>query len=988
MRLKNKLLLMCFFITSIILAQEKTITGVVSDSSGELPGVSILIKGTTKGTETDFNGNYAIKANKGDVLVYSFIGLKTVEKTVSDATVINVTMIADNLLEEVVVIGYGKQDKNKLVQSIASVSEKDIEDIPAASPQDLLQGQASGVQIVNSSGILGSSPVIKIRGVASISSGGRPLVVIDGVPLNDAILTGGQGGQGLNPLADINPNDIANFSVLKDAAATAIYGSRGANGVILITTKSGKKNQKTKVTINTSTSFSKATDLIDMMSADEFRQFLVETNAGISDINTLPQGSFNWANNVVQTGFSKNINVGITGGNEKTSFYIGGTYRDQEGFIIGNSLTSSSARLNLNHDVNDWLKVGVNLNISNSENDRVGSENSTAAPLTSAYLQRPWVLPRDEDGNYVNTGFIQNVIAIEDLDINDLTTNRIVGNAKADIKLTNDLTFTSDFGIDRLEQRAFSRSFEVNTPGGSASSSINKQEKFVFTNTLNFNRTFADVHSVNATGGISYEETDLRTFDMAATGFLSDDQINLASASEPTVTTNDVSESRLVGYFLRTNYSYDNKYVLEASIRQDGSSRFGSNFRFGTFWAVGGAWNVSNENFFNPDGFLNSLKIKANFGTSGNDRIGNYASLESFEGGNISNYDGSSGLRFLSAANPDLTWERSESFNVGFETSFLNNRVQLNVDYYKKKTTDLILNVPIPVTNSGINSVIRNVGSMQNSGFDIQLNTTNIKTDNFEWTTSLNLGFNKNEVLSLPGAGVDSEGRQFVEGSANQRAIVGHSVNTFYLIRYKGVNPQTGDAEWLDRDGNVTLNPTENDRVIVGDANPDFTGGLRTTFKYKNFDLNGLFNFSYGNDIFVGGLRFTDNAATTSFNKSRRLLDYWQQPGDNSFAPSPTSATFRTWNQRSTLQLKDGSFLRLKNVTLGYTLPKKIIEKIGFLDNVRIYTTANNLWTLKADDLEGIDPEVTDSIGNQRQGETFFTPPQFKTYLFGVRVSF
>ena len=979
---------MCFFITSIILAQEKTITGVVSDSSGELPGVSILIKGTTKGTETDFNGNYTIKANKGDVLVYSFIGLKTVEKTVSDATVINVTMIADNLLEEVVVIGYGKQDKNKLVQSIASVSEKDIEDIPAASPQDLLQGQASGVQIVNSSGILGSSPVIKIRGVASISSGGRPLVVIDGVPLNDAVLTGGQGGQGLNPLADINPNDIANFSVLKDAAATAIYGSRGANGVILITTKTGKKNQKTKVTINTSTSFSKATDLIDMMSADEFRQFLVDTNAGISDINALPQGSFNWANNVVQTGFSKNINVGITGGNEKTSFYIGGTYRDQEGFIIGNSLTSSSARLNLNHDVNDWLKVGVNLNISNSENDRVGSENSTAAPLTSAYLQRPWILPRDEDGNYVNTGFIQNVIAIEDLDINDLTTNRIVGNAKADIKLTNDLTFTSDFGIDRLEQRAFSRSFEVNTPGGSASSSINKQEKFVFTNTLNFNRTFADVHSVNATGGISYEETDLRTFDMAATGFLSDDQINLASASEPTVTTNDVSESRLVGYFLRTNYSYDNKYVLEASIRQDGSSRFGSNFRFGTFWAVGAAWNVSNENFFNPDGFLNSLKIKANFGTSGNDRIGNYASLESFEGGNISNYDGSSGLRFLSAANPDLTWERSESFNVGFETSFLNDRVQLNVDYYKKKTTDLILNVPIPVTNSGINSVIRNVGSMQNSGFDIQLNTTNIKTDNFEWTTSLNLGFNKNEVLSLPGAGVDNEGRQFVDGSANQRAIVGHSVNTFYLIRYKGVNPQTGDAEWLDRDGNVTLNPTENDRVIVGDANPDFTGGLRTTFKYKNFDLNGLFNFSYGNDIFVGGLRFTDNAATTSFNKSRRLLDYWQQPGDNSFAPSPTSATFRTWNQRSTLQLKDGSFLRLKNVTLGYTLPKKIIEKIGFLDNVRIYTTANNLWTLKADDLEGIDPEVTDSIGNQRQGETFFTPPQFKTYLFGVRVSF
>ncbi|MGQ3676830.1 SusC/RagA family TonB-linked outer membrane protein [Tenacibaculum discolor] len=974
-------------IVQISFAQEKTISGTVSDESGPLPGVTILKKGTTQGTETDFDGNYSIQAKTGDILIFSFVGMKTVERTIGSSNQINVILEGDNLLEEVVVIAYGQQDRKKLVQSVSTIDNENIRDIPAVSPQELLQGQASGVQVVSSSGILGSAPVIKIRGVASISSGGRPLIVIDGVPMNDAVVTGGQGGQGLNPLADINPNDIESFSVLKDAAATAVYGSRGSNGVVLITTKQGKKNQDTKIDVDMSTSWSESTDTFDMMNADEFRSYLAEVGFGGGDPNNLPQGSFDWVPAVVRTGMSRKVNINVTGGSEKTTFYLGGSYSDQEGFIIGNKLERLSARLNLTHQAKDWLRVGMNLSVSENKNDRVGSENSTFAPLTSAVLQSPWVEPYDADGNFVNTGFIANVLAIESLDTNVANTFRTTGNLFGEIKLSESLNFRTDFGIDRVTLDAFQRSVEINSPDGFAQNTVNQQNKFVFTNTLNYATTIGDVHDINAVAGMSYEQVDRRNIIVDATGFLSDDQINTVSASTPGTTNNTATGSRLAGYFARANYSYDNKYVIEGSIRRDGSSKFGANNKYGTFWSVGGAWLISQENFLNDSSWLSNLKLRANYGESGNDRIGNFASLENFQGGIISNYNGSSGIRQLSAPNPNLKWEKSESYDIGFEAGFLENKIRLNVDYYNKKTTDLILNVPIPQSNGGINSIIDNVGSMENKGWDIDLSADIIRGEDFSWTSSLNVGINENKVLSLPGANLDAQGRRFVAGSTVQRAIEGHSVNSFYLIRYKGVNPETGDAEWLDVDGNPTTNPTSADRVIAGDANPDFVGGFRNTLKYKDFDLNFFFNFSVGNDLYVSGLRFTDNPAST-FNNRTALLDVWRNPGDNAYVPSFSSPTFGTFAQRSTLQLRDGSYARLKNITLGYNVPKAVAERLGFLKGVRLYATANNIWTIKADDMDGIDPEVTDALANGRQGETFFTPPQSKTYLVGVRLTF
>ena len=923
------------------------------------------------------------------MLTFSYVGFVPNEITVGASSVIDVTMTVDAAaLDEVVVVAYGTQNKKTLLQSISKVDSEQLEDIPAAGPQDLLQGQAAGVQVVNSSGILGSAPTVKIRGVNSISSGSRPLFVVDGVPLNDANQTTAQGGQALNPLNDINPNDIESMTVLKDAAATAVYGSRGSNGVVLITTKTGKKGEATRVSLDLSTSFSESTDRFNMMNADQLRQFSVEKGR-VDSVTDLPQGSFNWPDAVVRTGYSQNVDASVSGGSEKTGFYLGTTFSDQEGFIIGNELERRSVRLNLNHEATDWLDVGASIQYSYIDNDRVGAENSTFAPLTSAYLQSPWVEPYDENGDYRNTGFIANVIAIEDLDINDAKTSRFIGNVFAEAKLgLEGLTFRTDFGADRYFLEQQERSFEINSPGGYAYNSVDQQNKWILTNTLKFNRAFNDVHNVNAVAGMSYEQTDTRGIDVEGTGFLSDDLINVASASEFSLTSSEGAGSRLFGVFGRAGYNYDQRYIVEGSVRRDGSSRFGLNNQYGTFWSVAGGWVVSDEAFMAGTGdWLSLLKLTASYGTSGNDRIGNFASLEDFGGGAISNYNGASGLRQLSAPNPDLKWERSKAFNIGLNTGFFNDRVALTVEYYKKQTDDLILDVPIPYTNGGINSITSNVGSMENRGFDISLNTINIVSGDFSWSTNLNVGINENEVLSLPGASVDNQGRQFVEGSPAQRAIVGESVNTFYLIRYAGVNPETGDAEWLTADGERTTSPTANDRVIVGDANPDFVGGFRNTFKYKNFDLNVFFNFSSGNDIMIEGLRFTDNP-NGNFNLRTDLLDVWRQPGDNAYVPGFDSPTFATFAQRSTLQLRDGSFARLKNLTLGYTFGGGVLDQIGFLDGVRIYATANNLLTIKGDDLDGIDPEVTDTVGALGQGETFFTPPQSKTYLFGVRFNF
>ena len=989
MRLKIKWIytLLLAMVMQFSFAQEKTVSGVVSDATGPIPGANVVVKGTKNGVQTDFDGKYAIKAKVGDVLVISFVGMQEATAKVGASNTINVKLQGGNTLDEVVVVGYGTLQKKKLVQSTKIVANESIENIVALSPQELLQGQAAGVQVVNSSGVLGAASAVRIRGTSSISGGGRPLFVIDGVPLNDLALSGAQGGQALNPLLEINSNDIESMSVLKDASATAIYGSRGSNGVVLISTKRGKKGQSTKVTFDQNTSFTQSTDNLKMLNGDQFRQFKTLRAGSTDNPSTFLPGSTNWFDAVDRTGVSFDTNVGVAGGSENTSFYIGFGRSDQQGFILGNNLELTSGRVSIDHQANERMKFGVNMSFAETKNDRVGSENSTFAPFTGAALQAPWVPIYNSDGSFApQVGFVPNIVAIETLNTNDAKTSRFTGNVFGEFLIAKGLKFKTDFGVDRLYLDEFYRSVEIVTPGGSASKVQAIQNKYIVTNTLTYDKTFNENHNFNFMIGSAYEQNEVGTSSQSVTGFASDLLLNLASGSVKDVNSSTTQNSRLNGYFSRINYDYAGKYILELSARRDGSSRFAENYKYGNFWAAGLGWNLMKENFLKDSNFFSDLKFRASVGTAGNDRVGDFQFFPLYAGGSGGAYNGAAGFTNTQPSNSEYRWERSRTINLGLDVAFLANRLSLSVDVYDKNTTDLILSPPIPAT-SGFTSLTGNFGSVQNRGIEVEINSVNIKNDNFEWKTNLNFAHNINKVLSLPGAALDLDGRRHVVGSNSQRAIEGESINTFFLIRYNGVNPQTGNAEWLDRMGNVTLTPTANDRVIVGDANPILVGGLSNSFRYKQFDLNIFANFSYGNDIMVDGIRFTDDLVS-EFNKGTAILDYWTTPGQNAYAPSLQSPTRRTFAQRSTNQLKDGSFLRIKNITLGYNLDRSIFDKIGFIKSARVYTTLTNLFTFKSRDLQGIDPETTSTVGNLGFGETFFTPPQFKSLLLGVKLTF
>jgi TonB-linked SusC/RagA family outer membrane protein len=992
--MKKSLLLSFFFVLTLVVqawAQGRSVSGNVTDeTSGQgLPGVSVIVKGTTVGATTAADGSYNLNVpENGSTLVFRYIGYTTVERAIGNASTVNVTLsVDDKQLEEVVVVGYGTQSERTSTQSVATVDAEAFKDMPQVSPQQLLQGQAAGVQMTNSSGVLGSASAVRIRGAASITAGGEPLYVIDGVPLNDDSYSFQQGGSAaLNPLLNINPNDIESMSVLKDAAAVAIYGSRGANGVVLINTKSGSKNQKTQVNFDYFTGISKPTSLLKHMSGDEYRTFRTAyATARGTTVPSFGDESYDWVEGVVQTGKVSSYNLSARGGNEKTTFFIGGGYSDESGFTIGNELKKLSGRLNLSHNITDNVKVGVNYSLSNSDMRRVGVENSTAAPLTGAYLQNPFVTPYDANGQFVNTGFIVNSIAQDALTRNDFNQMRSTGNAYAEITFLKDFKYRTDWGIDLLETDAKYRDPDILSPGGYGYRSNVTDHKWLTTNTVNYNKFFGGGHTIGVLLGHSFETSRFDDMFVEGSGFASDDFPNVGSASTPLSTSATGTEWALESYFGRVNYDLNSKYLFEATLRRDGSSRFSAANKYGTFYAASAGWVLSEENFLKGVDFINFLKLKTSYGTSGNDRIGNFAYLGLFSGGSGADYNGQSGLIPTTVPNPDLKWEETAQFDVTLNATVF-NRFDLEVSYYNKNTISLLASQQYPFT-TGFASATRNIGEMKNNGIDLMVTSRNFTGGDFEWTTTLNMGFVNNEMLTLP-ENKDDEGRDFLAGSSAQRAIVGESLNTFYMVRYAGINPETGDAQWLTKDGEITTTYSSSNRVVVGSAIPDFTGGFTNRFRYKAFDLNAFFNFSYGNKVLIDGLRFTENMGS-AFNKSTDLLDYWTPENKDAFAPALTSPTAPTFASLSTLQLQDGSYVRLKTLSLGYNLPSTLLSKSRIFSSARVYVLGQNLWTLTADDFRGPDPEVSANGGaNQIVGESFFALPQPRTITAGVNLSF
>lgn len=978
--------------TGFVSAQ-RTVSGTITDESGTpLIGANIVAKEVAGvGTITDIDGNFKLDITSGvKTLVFSYAGFGSKEIALGESNIINVTLSEGQVLEELLVVGYGTKTTRFNTQSVTALGANNIKNRPVLSPQELLQGQAAGVQMVNSSGVLGAQSSVRIRGSASITGGGQPLFVVDGVPLNDEVRSTAQGGgTGLNPLMNINSNDIESMTVLKDAAAVSIYGSRGANGVIIIKTKRGGSKEKTTIGLDVSSGVSDPTNLITMMNTNQFIEY---NNAYRSARNLAPQtlatDYFDWPTAVVQQGKSDQVNLSASGGTEKTTYYMGGSFVKESGFTIGNESERLAGRINFDHKANDWLTIGTNLSTSKVDMDRIGVENNTFAPLTSAYLQVPNVTPFNADGTFKNTGFIQNVLAIEALNTNTFVSKRTTGNVYADIKLLNGLVFRTDWGMDNAETTAKTRAVNLLTPGGSASRDISNDNKWLTTNTLKFDKEIGS-SSFGVLAGYSFETSRFLNVFVSGNGFATDDLPNVASASTPTSTFEAGSRWALESQFLRANYNLNNKYLLEGTVRRDGSSRFGANNKYGVFWAVSGGWIISEESFLKSQKFINLLKLTASYGTAGNDRIGDFSSQALYGGGIAADYAGGPGLRPIQVPNPALTWEETTQYDIGIASRFLDKRVSFNLNYYNKETKGILLNVPYPFT-TGFASASQNVGRMRNRGIDVELNVDVVRSNDFTWSVGFNAGYLENRVLELPNAAVDLDGNKFVAGSAAQRAVEGRSLNEFFMVVGKGVNPQTGDYEWLKKDGTPTTVYSANDRVFVGSAIPKYVGGLNTNLGYKGFDLSVLFNFSYGNKVLIDGLRFTENLnSAAGFNKSANVLNYWKESGDNAFAPKLSSSTAPLFNQSSTLQLMNGSFLRLRNVQLGYNLPSSLIGKQKILQSARLFVLGQNLFLVKDKNFRGPDPEVSaNGASNVIQGESFFALPQARVITFGLNVKF
>ena len=982
----------------LIHGQERIIKGIVSDETGPLPGVSIIIKGATKGAETDFDGNYSIKASTGDILVFSFVGMTTQEKTVGISDIINVILQNDNILDEVVLIGFGTQKKRKVTDNIASISSENIGGIPTPSLQSAFTGKVAGVQVTQINGKVEGGVKVRVRGISTIGASQEPLYVVDGVPIINADES--TNNSPINPLISINPNDIESVEILKDASSAAIYGARGTNGVIIITTKKGTFG-KTKISLNMSTGFSEATNTRDWLNTAQYVELFEEAaiNSGFSvddleffyglvsfDGNATFDRSIDidWQDLALVSGTTTDYGVSASGGNEKTLFFISTAYHETEGIIRGNALERYSFRNNIDHNATDKLRLGINTSLSKTIIDRVSNDVEWENPL-QAIAQAPLSPALNDDGSANRSTLYYNFLVEEQN--GDFETNiwRAIANAYAEYQIIPSLRFRTELGYDNNNQVAerFSGSLtgSESTNGFGSSNSI-RTEKFNLNNYFTFIKDFNEAHNFEATLGMSFEESRRKSQFVQGTDFPSDDLQTLNSAGNIIAGGSSKTAFNFVSYFGRATYSIADKYLFKASIRRDGSSRFGKENQFGWFPAASVGWIVSEENFLKDSNTLSLLKIRSSWGITGNAGIRNFASRSLFVG---SSYNQLAGLAPIQLGNPSLKWERTSQFDIGLDYGFLNNRITGQIDYYQKNTEDLLLNEPIPGT-SGFQNINRNIGEMENSGFEFVLNTKNIATENFTWSTSFNISYNKNEVTNLPGGDILVRRNLVREGA---------SISSFFMAEYAGVDPANGDALYFlntlnpdgSRDRTTTNNFNDAERVVTGNPFPDVIGGLTNTMKYKGIDFSFTFQGETGASIYNEAGRFQETSGDFFDNQLVSQLGRWQNPGD--ITNVPQARLFGgNGTGPSTRYLQESDFIRLRNVTLGYSLPESVLEKLK-MNRVRIYTTGFNLLTITG--YNGYDPESTADVnGNSNigAGVDFYSAPAARTITIGLNIDF
>jgi TonB-dependent starch-binding outer membrane protein SusC len=978
-------------ITSIgVMAQERTVSGKVTsaEDGSTLPGVNVVLKGTSVGVVTDVSGEYRIAVpTSGATLVFSFIGMTTTEVEVGSRAVIDVQIATDvTQLSEVIVTGYGSTLKKEFSGSSATISADAISKLPSLSVNQALQGQASGVFVTANSGAPGGGISVRVRGQSTISGSSEPLYVIDGVPVIAGNLSqDGFGGQSTNALAGLNPQDIQSMEVLKDASTTAIYGTRGANGVVLITTKRGQSGKST-INLNYATGFANATNTVDVVSAREWVDIKNEARVN-SGGTALPDSGYfgwdgvtdtDWVKEVFRTAKISEYQLNMQGGDEKTRYYLSGSFRDEEGTMLGSSYQRGTMRLNLDHKASELFSFGTSLSISSDLNKRIQNDNNIYGIYSASILTPPLRPVRDEDGNYVDAlpSFNTNPVRDALLPRFDNKTKKFIGNLYTNFKIIDGLNFRTDFSYDYntlTEDHYAPASTAIGRPIGDGNFNYRQIGTYIIEPTLRFAKNYNNTHSINAVLGSTFQDRSELSSIVRGNGFASEALTYVTSAA--TIYDGDSYrvDYSLNSVFGRVNYAFKEKYLASASVRRDGSSRFGANNRFATFYAVSAGWNFSDEAFMDNFGWLSLGKLRASYGTTGNDGIGDFRYVGAWDGGG--NYLDQSAYIPTQIENKDLKWENTTTVDVGLELSLFENRVNLNVGYFKKNTNDLLFRAPLP-QSTGFNDVWDNIGEIENKGFEVELGGTILNTSSgFNWKLNSNISFLRNKVISLTD-------QNFVRAGFASIYQEGKPLNTFWGLKFLGVDPATGLSIFQDTNGDGTVDI--NDETVIGDYQPDFMGGITNTFTYKGFSLDVFLQFVQGVDVYNNTLQFTTNPAA-NWGMTTEMRRRWKQPGDITDIPKPLTNNGLNGSDNSRY-LSDASYMRLKNITLSYNLPSSLVSKIK-LRSARIYATGQNLLTFTK--YNGADPEVS-TFGNvsTSQGTDFLTYPQSKVYQFGINIGF
>jgi TonB-dependent starch-binding outer membrane protein SusC len=1034
--MKKFLLIVCASLLSlhVAFAQERTITGKVvsSDDGGSLPGVNVLIKGTTSGTVTDSNGEYRLSAPaSAEQIVFSFIGFQTQEITIGTRSVIDVTMGADvQQLNEVVVVGYGTQIKQDLTGNIASLKGDEVKNIPVPNFTQALQGRAAGVFVESESGRVGEGIKVRIRGSGSLTASNEPLYVVDGIPINTASLTSAQNGTSANngsALSSINFNDIESFEILKDASAAAIYGSRAANGVVLITTKRGKAG-KTNINANVQYGFNSPTKAErGFLNSEEYIAYFREAAAngakydynrngnpdgyateqeaiddyvgfvesrftrysGHSDWRTL-QTNTNWEKEAYKKNpMVKIVNLSASGGTDKTKFFVSGEYTNQDGILVGNKFDRISTRLNVDQEVSKIFKMGMNMSMARTVTGRVTQDNDFGTPMQIVALA-PITPVRDLNGQLYDrpvTTYYNPLINLENGHYKS-TIFRNLGGLYGQLNLFEGLAFRSEIGYDVLTQnddQFFGSRTQSRATNGAGQSDWLRTFNYNTNNFLTYN-TLIGKHTIDATLGMSFQKASNEQTNVTGQDFPSDDLKKLVSAGQITGGFSFAQQYSFLSYFSRVNFKFSDKYLLSLSGRVDGSSRFGADNRYGFFPAVSAGWIISQEQFLSENGTLSFLKLRASAGRVGNAEIPEFQALGLWGSGK---YYGSSTLNPTQLANPQLGWEQATQIDIGLDYGLFNNRVSGELDYYKKNTTDLLYNTPVPAT-SGFTNRVSNVGSMQNEGFEIVINSVNVNSRNFKWNTAFNFSRNINKVTKLDGEVTEIPGN---DGRYLNSLVVGQPMGVFFGPKYAGVDPTNGDALYYTADGeSTTTNYNNAGNFVVGNPNPKFIYGLNNTFTLGGFDLSVLLQGVYGNSIMNGAGGFMSANADWFDNQTRDQLDRWQKAGDITMVPQARlnlSGLIPNGVSASSRYIYDGSYLRVKTVALGYNFPAQVLSKFK-LSSLRVYASGQNLFTFTK--YPGWDPEVNadyrSGASNNNQGGDFYSAPQIKSVIFGLNVGF